>query len=269
MSSVPRALIVLLFGLLAFVVPGLAQAQAAIAAAEIDTEQLPPVERLTLRPSEGLEALAAKVARVLTLRTGTVVDVGDAPPPGVLEAVPAGHIALAREGGHVRLVLGAALGRSFEANVQLADGQGESDVRSMALAVETLRDRALEAHARLVEAEALAAEPAAAATEQAPLTAAPPAAPSESSAWPIARDQAEREPHAAYEDRRLRPVQPMFYLRAYSGASSESTAPRVGVGAGGGLCVLGHCLVLTLEYPMPIASEHGGDDIRYRYTTFT
>jgi hypothetical protein len=35
------------------------------------------------------------------------------------------------------------------------------------------------------------------------------------------------------------------------------------------LCVLGHCLVLAVEYPIPVALQAGGEDIRYRYTTFT
>jgi hypothetical protein len=59
------------------------------------------------------------------------------------------------------------------------------------------------------------------------------------------------------------------FLQWYSGASSQSNLPRMGVGGGGGLCVLGHCLVLAVEYPIPLGLSDGGQDIRYRYTTFT
>jgi hypothetical protein len=38
---------------------------------------------------------------------------------------------------------------------------------------------------------------------------------------------------------------------------------------GGGLCVQGQCLRLAVEYPLPISLEAGGDDVRYRYTTFS
>jgi hypothetical protein len=260
-----KTLIVLLLGLAAGPLAAPAAGQAAIAAAEIDDSRLPPSERLTLRPLPGLEALATKVARVLTLRTGMLVDVGDAPPADILEAVPMGHIALAREGDQVRLVLGAALGRSFEASVQ-ADGAGESDVRSVALAVETLRDRAIEARSRLAPAMADGEPPLPSAE-----TPQPSAAESSitSGGLPDAIDSDARLSPRPLTDRRLRPVQPLFYLRAYSGASPASTGPRVGVGAGGGLCVIGHCLLLTVEYPMPFGMGEGGEDIRYRYTTFT
>jgi hypothetical protein len=102
-----------------------------------------------LRPAPGLKALADRVARVLSLRFGGGgVDVGEPPPPGLLEAVPAGHVALAAEGGRIRLVLGAAFGTYFEASVPYTPPAREPDVRSLALAVEALRDRAMEARER-------------------------------------------------------------------------------------------------------------------------
>ncbi len=247
---------------------------AALAATAVDVHRLPPESQLTLRPEQGLEALAAKVARVLALRTGTVVEVGSAPPPGLLEAVPAGHIALAREEGQVRLVLGAAFGRSFESVVQLADGQGESDVRSVALAVETLRDRAIEARAQLE------------ATQNSAVVAADDGAghdahdgndthdTHDSSFVPTGLHDAPRDDGAGlvvppFPDHRLKPVQPYFFLQAYGGASAQSTGPRMGIGSGGGLCVLGYCFVLAVEYPIPFALQARAQDIRYRYTTFT
>ena len=245
------------------VIPGSAQGQAAIAAVKLDADRLPLESRLTLRPSTGLEELAARVARVLTLRTGAQVDVGDNPPPGLLEAVPAGHIALARENGQVRLVLGAAMGRSFEATVQLSDDQGASDVRSVALAVEALRDRAIEARGRFVEG---------ARSPEARVVSVPTDGTAQFENTMLhapARDTGAPSALERTSDRRLQPVRPLVYLRAYSGASSESSAPRMGVGAGGGLCVLGNCWLLTVEYPVPFSTQPGGDDVRYRYMTFT
>ena len=44
---------------------------------------------------------------------------------------------------------------------------------------------------------------------------------------------------------------------------------RTGIGTGGGLCVQGQCLLLAIEYPLPISMEAGGNDVRYRYPTFS
>jgi hypothetical protein len=249
-----------------------AHAQSALAAAQVDAGKLPPEGRLTLRPSPGLEELAAKIARVLSLRTGAVVVVGDTPPAGMVEAVPAGHVALETAGSHVRLVLGSAFGSSVEAQVQLTGGTGDADARSLALAIEALRDQAIEARERLADAaardllETSAAVPAGSGGAAADPESAPPSAtPGEA-----LRDDIELEPlQSQAEGRYLKPVRPMFYLRAYSGASTASTAPRLGIGGGGGLCVLGHCLLLTADYPIPLSTQVNSRDIRYSYLTFT
>lgn len=274
---------------LAFASP--AFAQAALAATGVDPAQLPPESRLTLRPAAGLEPLAGKIARVLLLRGDTTIEVGSSPPPDLLEAVPAGHIALARIDGAVRLVLGAALGESFEAKVQL-DAGGEADPRSLALAVEALRDRAIEAREyreatlinpyRELAANAPpppAAEPAAEAPLPAPVTepspyavarpAPPPAAQSRAQTQAPVADEGPTVPWSEQQTGTPVRVQPRLWLRMYSGASLESRALRTGVGAGGGLCLMGQCVQLAIEYPLPIAMEAGGDDVRYRYPTFS
>ncbi|MET0386383.1 MAG: hypothetical protein ABW321_10515, partial [Polyangiales bacterium] len=64
-------------------------------------------------------------------------------------------------------------------------------------------------------------------------------------------------------------VEPMLYLGLYGGASNESNTLRTGITTGGGLCVIGQCVLLAVEYPLPINMNTGGDDVRYRYPTFS
>jgi hypothetical protein len=245
-----------------------------------------------LRPAPGLEALAAKIARVLVLRNDTVVELGPPPPPALLEAVPAGDVAMEFEqGGTIHLVMGAALGASYEARVDVADSRGEEVVRALALAIEALRDQAIENRARR---ELEPAPPAAdAVPEPEPLQAAPPTAAETVTTLPPAPvsgtvasrrptpssrptlwsrgqrdDEVEAYPRLDRGEHTLR-VEPMLYLALYGGASTESNALRTGVSTGGGLCVLGQCVVLAVEYPLPINMEAGGGDVRYRYPTFS
>jgi hypothetical protein len=260
-------------------------AQAALAATGVDTAQLPPESRVTLRPEPGLKSLANKIARVLQLRGTTRVEVGPAPPPELLEAVPAGHVALAREAGQIRLVMGAALGGSYEARVPVSS-DAELDPRSLALAIEALRDRAIETR-DAQEQVSNAAQPSAAvvaapasatrATEVAPNPYLPaPAQPSARSApkpGPILQTQRDDGAEEGWPVESNEPpppqVVPRLFVRMYGGASTESRALRTGIGTGGGLCVLGHCLLLAIDYPLPINLEPGGGDLHYRYPTFS
>jgi hypothetical protein len=320
-----------------------ADAQAALAASTSVTQgRLPANARLTLRPSPGFEQLAAKVARVLTLRGNTSVEVGDEPPPGLLEAVAAGQIAIASgpTPSSAHLVLGSAMGESLETTILLSP-DGEEDVRALALAIEALRDRAMEmremrersdstetdnrddvaaagtsnradaasaqwpngqapANTLVAYAPMPASEPAntgytlppsasdeaysgdgdpqyAPANQPAP-PAPPPPAPAAGTGQPAAghpyqlvgdpRDAEEMLPRPDPSERTLK-VKPRLYLSVYGGASAESRALRTGVATGGGLCVRGQCLLLGLEYPLPMGLEQGADDVRYRYPTFS
>lgn len=256
---------------------GSVSAQAALAAASVNPNELPPSARLTLRPSPGLETLATKIARVLTLRSHTTVEIGSAPPPGLLEAVSAGNVALALEDGEIHLVMGAALGVSYEARVALSP-DGAADTRALALAIEALRDRAIEARERQVEPSLRPlgeSEPAQ--LEQPSAAPAPATAPLPTAAEPA--PAALRPPGAAHDRGLVYParepsntalrVKPMLYIGAYGGASTDSSALRTGVSTGGGLCVQGQCLLLAIEYPLPINLEAGGGDVRYRYPTFS
>jgi hypothetical protein len=319
------------------------EAQAALAATSVTQGHLHPNARLTLRPAPGFEHLAVKVARVLTLRGNTTVEIGDAPPAALLEAVAAGQIAIVGgpTEGCAHLVLGTGAGDSIDTTIMLAP-DGEDDARALALAIEALRDRAIETRERTetvapsyeevasdagrsdrsgslgMEARAASqwsdgqAQPVAYAalapmqtTEPAdavPLRAAsdenlsgeselqnapqnvdaPPAQPVAPALTQRAlalsgnpyqlmgdpRDADEMLPRPEPSERALK-VQPRLYFGVYGGASSESRALRTGLSTGGGLCVRGQCLLLGLEYPLPIALEQGANDVRYRYPTFS
>jgi hypothetical protein len=253
---------------------------------------------LTLRPAPGLEAIASSVARVLALRSDIRVEIGRAPPPDVLEAVPVGNVALARDGNSIVLVMGAALGQSYEAHLALG-ADGTVDTRALALAVEALRDRAIEARERLEGKSRAGLEPnpdAPVADEQDPHAAASAttndaellqrsAAQDQPTTLPLlprraaprprlifdrtARERDEGSPYRLEIPEAPSRVEPVLYARMYGGGSLESNALRTGVGVGGGLCVKGQCLFLAAEYPLPIALEAGGNDIRYRYPTFS
>jgi hypothetical protein len=62
-------------------------------------------------------------------------------------------------------------------------------------------------------------------------------------------------------------VEPLIFVRAYSGASTDSEAPATGLGAGLGLCVHRHCLLIGAETPVLLPGH--SLDVRYRYPTFT
>lgn len=227
-------------------------------AAVSDHDDVEPM--LTLRPAPGLELLAARVARVLSLRFGQgAIRLGGPPPPGLLEAVPAGHLALARDGERVRLVLGAAFGAFFEASVRSDKDATEADVRAIALAVDALRDRVMEAADRTNQLASASAGPQPSAARTSQPTAAYGATP---------RDHGASASPPAGEADSPREVKPMWFLRMYTGASSEGEGLRMGGATGGGLCVQGHCLVISIEIPLPIL-DSAPTDVRYRYPTIT
>jgi hypothetical protein len=66
----------------------------------------------------------------------------------------------------------------------------------------------------------------------------------------------------------LTAVEPLLYVRAFAGGSTASAGLMGGLGAGLGLCVRGHCLVLGGELPSHIGAV-GRTDARYRYPTLT
>jgi hypothetical protein len=221
--------------------------------------------------------LANDVAAVLELRTGERVEVGEAPPPGLLEAVPAGHVAMARRDGAVLLVLGASGGRSLDATVQLGAEEPAADARAVALAAEDLRDTAAELARRGgPPADGLPTSAGMAQTPEAPLPSpyyqhqdrarAVSAAPSTASAQEAIDDGDEISGTGGSADSPT-DVDFLLYGRLYGGASTASSAPATGIGTGVGLCVERHCLVVGAEMPLSVGDQRL--DVRYRYPTFT
>jgi hypothetical protein len=197
---------------------------------------------------------------VLELRTGRRVEVGEPPPPGLLEAVPAGHVAMARQGHAVVLVLGALGGRSLDAVVQLSGQEGASDARAVALAAEALRDAATDTTPEPSDAQ-IQTDPARPMPDVAQargpvghLTASPP------------DDDGQVSPAHSDHDF-LGKVEPLVFARMYSGASTASSELMAGLGTGLGVCVRRQCLLIAAELPMNTGTT-GHLDVRYRYPTF-
>ena len=97
---------------------------------------------LVLRPVPELAPLADRVASTLARRTGEEVVVGEPPLVDLLEAVPAGEIALLVDGATVRLGLGGGRGGTYATDVELSSHEGDAAVRAVALAIEALRESA-------------------------------------------------------------------------------------------------------------------------------
>jgi hypothetical protein len=249
----------LALGALAWTAP--AFAQHTLGANKLHPGPIEPV--LTLRPEAALRELAVEVAAVLELRTGQRVEVGEAPPPELLEAVPVGHIAMALHDGVVLLVLGGPGGRSLDAEVQVGARPDPSYARAVALAAEDLRDTAIE----LSRTEGVV-EAALAPDAPGPVGTSPSARPGRPAPNGSAVDRAEEFPQGG-EGTGLfgGGVEPLIFVRAYGGASTDSEAPASGVGAGLGLCVQRYCLVLGAELPLLLPGD--SLDVRYRYPTFT
>ena len=232
-----------------------AHAQQALESTGVRAGRLPE-PMLTLRPEPALRVLAQDVAAVLELRTGQRVEVGDAPPPGILEAVPAGHVALAEQEGRVLLVLGAAGGRSYDATVEVDADEEASAARAVALAAEALRDTAVELSRVNDVAPAELSVQASGQARRARLVV--PGA-------PVSDDGSAAE--AGRSKGILGDIDPLLYVRVYSGASTATESVAGGIGTGIGVCVERHCLFVAGE--LPLFSERGDElDVRYRYPTF-
>ncbi len=187
---------------------------------------------LALRPTDELQSLVREVARTLALRMPVGVSVGDPPPPEILEAVPIGHMAIARdEDGRVLLVLAGPDGQIYRSHVSIGRGRGQDAVRAVALAVEALRDAALDG---------------------------PPPGSPEVTRRTFARDG--HEVTWIYRERegglfglpRAPELQatPSIYVGAVAGLSTEYLTALLGPRIGLGLCLHETCLVIESDVPI-------------------
>jgi hypothetical protein len=207
---------------------------------------------LTLRPTSELDRLAAALVRVLALRLEVPVVVGEPPPPGLPEAVPSGHLALGREEGRLLLVLAGPEGQVYRSDVPLSSTRPDStEVRAVALAVEALRDAALDG---------------------------PPAGFDPN----VTRRTFERRGQSVtwiYREREgglfgpQPPVgsdaKPLFSLGAMAGLSTERLAFSVGPRVGLGLCLQDTCLMLEGDGALVPQESQSCDGRRIQYRPIT
>lgn len=200
---------------------------------------------LVLRPERGLEPVARQVARMLERRTAIEVIVGGPPPPGLAEAVPRGHAAMTVRDGTLVIVLGGDHGMSYATELDLPSQASAAAARAIALAIESLRDASLEE---------------------------PEPAPDGASTRPTRRWlYSWRFVGDLFPDRTIEPIaKPTLYLRLLVGVSPIHGTFLVGPGAGLGLCVTGHCMVLEGDLPLLPERRRTGDlTTRYRAVNFS
>jgi hypothetical protein len=199
---------------------------------------------LVLRPERGLEPLARQVARMLERRTGFEVVVGGPPPPGLAEAVPRGHVGMAVRDGTLVIVLGGDHGISYATELDLPARATAAAARAVALAVESLRDASLDAPPPAVEGGSRPAR-------------------RWVYSWRFVGD--------LFPERSIEPIaRPTLYLRILVGVSPIHGTFLFGPGAGLGLCVTGHCMVLEGDLPLFPERRRTGDlTTRYRSVNFS
>ncbi|MDQ3033105.1 MAG: hypothetical protein M3Y87_11855 [Myxococcota bacterium] len=232
--------------LLVLAVSSLAAAQEPSAiAAPRRPDQLDPAAPLTLRPEPALRPLAGRIARMLELRAQLVVSVGDAPPPGVPEAVPAAHVGMVRDGPELFVALGGPQGLVYTSRVDLPAAIDPA-VRAVALTVEALRDAAIEGPPPRTEGEGQGAAP----------------------GERVSFVYIEPEGGLFGVRRRIEPIaRPTIYLRLLLGFSTARDTALVGPGVGLGLCIEMSCAVLEGDLPIipeERVSPSDGRVVRYR-----
>lgn len=171
-------------------------------------------EQLTILPEAGLEPLATEVARSLERRSGVDAHVGE-PPPLLPEAVRRGELALVRAEEGLTLAMGRRGGGAVTRTLAVAGRR--SDAFVVTLAVEALRDEAS--------------------------VAAPAPAPEPSNSYVYY--EYERPP----VERQMRAT-PTLYMKILAGYSPVRNHWLIGPGAGLGLCISGHCLVVEADLPL-------------------
>lgn len=203
---------------------------------------------ITVRPTRHSRRLAEQVVRALAVRFEVPIALGEDAPPEILEAVPSGHVALDQAGEEVRLVLAGPEGQVFETTVILEDLRGAAISRAVALALEALRDSALDGP--------------------------PPGLATRRTFFHDGREVTwiyyEREgglfgPRPRVEAN----AKPLVYLGFLGGVSTERLTPQLAPRIGFGLCQTAWCLLLEGDLPLvPEETEAcDGRQIQYRPIT--
>lgn len=211
---------------------------------------------LVLHAEPELVRAAERVAIVLSRRMGVGVTVGDPPASELLEVVPAGSFALGRRDGKVAVLLVGRYGLVFAAELDLPNVENENGIRELALAMESLRDAALEA------AAPPATESAAASERRLPDT---------GTRWRVLDHGQLREEGAPWGPRDSRPslAKPTIFLRALLGYSPARAQPILGFGTGLGVCVAEQCVVFEADVPLVAdVRSVSGINVRYRFFDF-
>ncbi|HJL18480.1 MAG TPA: hypothetical protein RMH99_22640 [Sandaracinaceae bacterium LLY-WYZ-13_1] len=203
---------------------------------------------LTLRPRPPLRALAQRASRSLALRLDVAVAVGADAPPEVLEAVPEGHVGLAFDDGGLRVVLAGPGGQVYRTALPLDLGDAGA-ARAVALAVESLRDAALDG---------------------------PPTGTASRRTYTLADG---REVTWIYREREgglhgptpliEANAKPLVALGFLAGGSTERGTLLLGPRLGLGLCLRGQCLVLEGDLPVLADESVACDGRRIRYRPVT
>ncbi|MBK8171946.1 MAG: hypothetical protein IPK60_16595 [Sandaracinaceae bacterium] len=218
---------------------------------------LDPTAPITLRPETEFRRLTTRVAVVLARRTGVPVEVGSAPPSALLAAVPAAHIAIGRRNGQLAIVLAGNRGLLFAMDIDVPRNANETAVRELALAIESLRDTAIEPTsppAAVVPGEGGAPVP------------------REVTRWRVVNHEPTEDGGTAWgvrRDDRLPTAKPIIYMRALLGYSPVRERAIVALGTGLGLCIRDQCIVFEADVPLLVESRTvSGFLVRYRFFDF-
>jgi len=221
-------------------------------AAPVSAQELPRLEAdaaIVLRPTPDSRALAQRMVRTLAIRLPVGITVGEDAPPQVLEAVPSGHCAVARDDDAVRLVLGGPEAQVFRTEVVIEGLRGAAVARAVALALEALRETALDG---------------------------PP--PGESSRRTLIRRDG-REVTWLYREREgglfgPQPVveataKPLVMIGFMGGVSTERITPQLAPRIGFGLCQTAWCLMLEGDLPVVPETTEACDGRQVEYRPIT
>jgi hypothetical protein len=201
---------------------------------------------IVLRPTDELRRLAERIAEILEVRIDPDVSVGEAPPPEVIEAVPAGHVAMVREEREIVLVIAVPSGHTFDTRVAVRSLRSSESARTLAIAIEVLRDTALEG-APDVDHGIYTRE-------------------GNDYAWTF------REAHSGFFGPRQRieaDAKPLVTLGLFGAISTQRATPSIGPRVGLGLCLGDYCMLFEGDLPIADEGAEACDHRRIAYRAVT